>query len=84
MAVCFSPDGQSLAYSDINDHNKVFLGAPDGSDVLLSMEGSQSPVGNLFFSPDSRLLVSSDPAETRIWDTGDSSLRYVGKDACQR
>jgi WD40 repeat protein len=82
MAVTFSPDGRYLAYTDVDDNNKVFLSASDGSEILRSLEGHQAPVWGLFFSPDSELLVSTDGLEISIWDVEAGSLRYLGKAAC--
>jgi WD40 repeat protein len=82
MAVAFSPDGHYLAYSHVGDNNKVFLTTSDGSETVRSMEGHPAPVWGLFFSPDSRLLLSTDGVEIRIWDVEAGSLRYIGKAAC--
>lgn len=82
MAIAFSPDGRYLAYSVVNEYNKVFLSTSDGSEILSFMEGHQAPLWELFFSPDSRLLVSADGLEIRIWSVEDNSLMYIGKAAC--
>lgn len=82
MAVAFSPDGRFLAYSEIGEKFDVVLSSPDGTQKIRTLEGHPAPVGILFFSPDSSLLLSSDWVETRIYRVEDSQLMYVGKSAC--
>jgi WD40 repeat protein len=82
MAAAFSPDGRFLAYSDFQDDNKVYLTSPDGSQILHLLEGHPGPVWDLFFSPDSTLLASTDGLELRIWQVEGEVLLYVGKAAC--
>jgi WD40 repeat protein len=82
MTIVFSPDGRYLAYADINDNNKVFLSKPDGSEIVRSMAGQKSPLWELFYSPDGRLLAGYDGIEVRIWNVKDGSLEYIGKAAC--
>lgn len=82
LAVTYSPDGRFLAYSNIDDSNKVMLTAPDGKSIIREIEGMQGPVWELFFSPDSSLLAATDGLEIRIWQVQDGSLLYNGKSAC--
>jgi len=82
MAIAFSPDGQYLAYSDVEDGNKVILDSPNGARVIRTLEGMQSPVWGLFFSPDASLLAATDSRETHVWRVEDGALLYVGKTAC--
>jgi WD40 repeat protein len=82
MAVAFSPDGRFLAYSEIGEKFDVVLSSPDGTQKIRILEGHPAPVGILFFSPDSSLLMSSDWVETRIWRVEDGQLLYVGKSTC--
>jgi WD40 repeat protein len=82
MAMAFSPDGRFLAYSEIGEKFDVILSSPDGTQKVRTLEGHPSPVGILFFSPDSSLLLSSDWVETRIWQVEDGQLIYIGKSAC--
>jgi WD40 repeat protein len=82
MAVAFSPDGRFLAYGEIGEKFDVVLSSPDGTQKIHTLEGHLGPVGILFFSPDSSLLLSSDWVETRIWQAEDGQLMYVGKGTC--
>jgi WD40 repeat protein len=82
MAVTFSPDGKYLAYSDVDDGNKIFLTSPDGARVIRTIEGMQSPVWALFFSPDGSLLAASDGLAIHIWRVYDGMLLYFGKATC--
>ena len=79
MAVTFSPDGQTLAYSD---NDTVVLSSPDGKNVLQKLQGQQIPIYELVFSPDGSLLVTSDGVEKRIWSTTDGQLLAAGKSVC--
>jgi WD40 repeat protein len=82
MAAAFSPDGRFLAYGEIGEKFDVVLSSPDGTEKIRTLEGHPGPVGILFFSPDSSLLLSSDWVETRIWQVEDGQLMYVGKSTC--
>jgi WD40 repeat protein len=82
MAVAFSPDGRFLAYGETGEKFDVVLSSPDGAQKIRTLEGHPAPVGILFFSPDSSLLLSSDWVETRIWRVEDGQLLYIGKSSC--
>jgi WD40 repeat protein len=82
MAMAFSPDGRFLAYSEIGEEYNFVLSSPDGTQKIRTLKGNPSPVGILFFSPDSSLLLSSDSVETRIWQVEVGQLLYIGKSAC--
>lgn len=83
MAIAFSPDGRYLAYADIADQYRIKLITSDGSQVVYTIDsGHLGAVWELFFSPDSQLLVTTDGSEIRIWNVTDGSLRYIGKAAC--
>jgi len=76
MSVAYSPDSKYLAYSDINENNKIFLGSVDAQGEFQSIAEMRSPVWELFFSPDSTLLVATDGIEIHIWQTADGKLLY--------
>jgi WD40 repeat protein len=82
MAMAFSPDGRYLAYGESGEKFDVVLSSPDGAKRIRTLEGHPAPVGILFFSPDSSLLLSSDWVETRIWQVEDGQLMYIGKSVC--
>jgi hypothetical protein len=83
MTISFSPDGRYLAYADISDQSKIKLITSDGSEVVQTIDsGHQGSVWELFFSPDSQLLLSTDGGEIRIWNVTDGLLRYIGKATC--
>jgi WD40 repeat protein len=82
MAVAFSPDGQYLAYSNIDDSNKVVLAAPHTGQFIRVIDQMQSPVWELFFSPDSSLLAVTDGVEIHVLRVEDGTLLSVGKNNC--
>jgi WD40 repeat protein len=82
MAVTFSPDGKYLAYSNVDDGNKVVLVSPDAVQVIRTLGEMQSPVWELFYSPDGSLLAAVDGLAIRIWRVADGTLLYIGKTAC--
>ena len=79
MAATFSPDGKMLAYADLNN---IVISTPDGGQTLRTLEGHQSPIFELVFSPDNAVLVSADDMEIRIWRMEDGELLAIGKSAC--
>ncbi len=81
MAAAFSPDGRLLAYAEIGETYDVVLTSPDGSKRIRTLTGDPGPVWELFFSPDSALLVSGG-VETRVWRVADGQLMATGKQAC--
>ena len=74
MAVTFSPDGKYLAYSDVDDGNKVLLVTPDSTRVIRTLEGMHSPVWELFFSPDGSCIAATDGVEIHIWRVEDGKV----------
>jgi WD40 repeat protein len=81
MAVAYSPDGRYLAYSDIDDGNKVFLASPDASQILATLDQMQSAIWEMFF-PDGSILAATDGVEVRIWGVEGRDLLFVGKTEC--
>jgi WD40 repeat protein len=82
MSVAYSPDSSYLAYSDIDESNKVLLGPVNAQGEFRSIAEMQGPVWELFFSPDSSLLVATDGIEIHIWQTADGTLLYNFDLAC--
>jgi WD40 repeat protein len=79
MAVTYSADWRFLAYSD---NNIIVLSSPDGSQTICTLEGHQSPIFALLFSPDSSILVSADDMEMHVWRVEDGQLLATGKHEC--
>jgi len=79
MAVTYSPAGKYLAYSDINN---IILSSPDGSQKIRTLEGHQSPIFELLFSPGGSILVSADDMDIRVWRVEDGELLAIGKREC--
>jgi len=79
MAAAYSADGSLLAYSDLNN---IVIISPDGSQTLRTLEGHQSPIFELLFSPDGSTLVSADDMEIRVWRVEDGELQAIGKNTC--
>jgi len=82
MAIAFSPDGQYLAYSNIDDGNKVVLAAADTAQPIQVIDTMQSPVWELIFSPDASLIAVTDGMEIHIIQVADGERLAVGKSAC--
>jgi WD40 repeat protein len=79
MAVAFSPDGRTLAYTD---QDRLILSSPDGAQRDQILEGHQSPIFSLLFSPDGSTLVSADDLEIRVWDVESGELIAMGNQNC--
>jgi WD40 repeat protein len=82
MAITFSPDGRYLAYALIDDGSKIILSSPDGTQIIRTLDEMQGPVWELFFSPDSSMLVATDGNEIRIWEVEGGKLMYIGRAMC--
>jgi len=80
MAFAFSPDGRFLAYHDSVDSN-VYLHSLAETEEIRDLEGAQTFIYDLFFSPDGTLLASGG-AGIQIWQVETGQLLYVGKDTC--
>ena len=83
MAVAYSPNGKFLAYADVDEGNKIFLGPAGTLTNFQILDQMQGPVWELLFSPDSSLLAATDGIEIRIWRVSDGSLVAIGQSSCQ-
>lgn len=81
IAFAFSPDSSLLAYSDVNENYNVFLHPLVGTAPSRMLEGDQTQIYELFFSPDGTLLAAAG-AGIKIWETDTGQLSYVGKATC--
>jgi WD40 repeat protein len=81
LAFNFSPNGRFLAYSDVDDNNNVILRPLAGTQKTRILEGHQTFIYELFFSPDGALLASAG-AGIQIWQVESGQLSYVGKTTC--
>lgn len=82
MAVAYSPDGTSLAYTDIDTGNRVYLGSPDGQGDFAVLDQMQGPVWELLFSPNGNLLAATDGIEVRIWTLPEGNRVLTGAATC--
>jgi len=82
IAVAYSPDGNFLAYSDVDQSNKVFLGPADTQGDFRVIDEMRGPVWELFFSPDSSLLAATDGIEIRVWRLPEGSRILIGIPTC--
>jgi WD40 repeat protein len=78
MAVAYSPNGKLLAYADVDEGNKIFLGPSDTLANFQVLDQIQGPVWELLFSPDSSLLDATDGIEIRVWRVSDGGLIAIG------
>jgi WD40 repeat protein len=81
QAFAFSPDGQFLAYSDMDDNNNVTLRPLVDSPNTRTLNGNQGFIYDLVFSPDGTLLASAG-AGIQIWRVETGQLLYSGKATC--
>jgi WD40 repeat protein len=81
LAFAFSPDAQILAYSDADDNYNVILRPLAGTQETRTLKGYQTPIYDLFFSPDGALLAAAGPT-TQIWQVESGELSYIGKPTC--
>ena len=81
LAFAFSPDAQFLAYSDADDNYNVILRPLAGTQETRTLKGYQTPIYDLFYSPDGALLAAAGP-KTQIWQVESAKLSYIGKPTC--
>lgn len=83
-AVAFSPDGRFLAISDTDEQgeNIVVLRSQDGEHTYMTLQGHQSIILKILFSPDSSVLASGDDLELKIWNVEDGQLIYSRTSTC--
>ena len=85
FAVAASPDGKWLAVGG-TDHFTQLWNAADGT-LAASLEATKPPVGSVAFTPDSKTLVHTSPADGLVWlwtcATGQPDLILLeAADAC--
>ncbi|QDU19206.1 WD40 repeat domain-containing protein [Urbifossiella limnaea] len=85
-SVAASPDGKWLAVGGV-DHRTRLCDAPTGA-VARTLEATKPPVGAVAFSPDSKRLAHTSPADGLVWvwqteGTGDAELILIeAADGC--
>jgi WD40 repeat protein len=82
MAVAYSPNGSYMAYTDVDESNKIFLGPADAQGVFSVIDEMRGPVWELFFSPDSSLLAATDGIAIRVWAVPEGKQILVGIPTC--
>ncbi|MEX0268301.1 protein kinase [Leptolyngbyaceae cyanobacterium UHCC 1019] len=76
MAVCISPDGQSVASGGLDDAIRVW-NLETGS-LIQTLKGHTKPVNCLSISPDSRMLASGgDDYTIKLWNLTNGSLLHT-------
>lgn len=85
FAVAASPDGKWLGVGG-TDHYSQLWNAADGS-LAASLEATKPPVGFVTFSPDSKVMAHTSPADGLVWlwtcETGQPDMIIVeAADAC--
>lgn len=85
FAVAASPDGKWLGVGG-TDHYSQLWNAADGS-LAASLEATKPPVGCVAFSPDSKIMAHTSPADGLVWlwtcETGQPDMIIVeAADAC--
>ena len=81
LAFAFSADAQFIAYSDADDNDNVILRPLAGTQKIRTLKGYQTPIYDLFFSPDGAQLAAAGP-KTQIWQVESGELSYIGKPTC--
>lgn len=64
--IAFSPDGRTLATSDVQ--GIIHLWSPDSGKSLGKLEGCKLGTWGMVFAPDGKLLVGGDDKVPRLWD----------------
>ena len=70
MAFAFSPDGQNIAYIDIDQNWDAKLTSLDSKQNIYTMEGNNAWL--IFFIDNNRLILFSS-AESRVWHLGEEN-----------
>jgi WD40 repeat protein len=83
-ALALSPDGNLMAYSDVDENgdNLVLIRSLDDQRHISTLKGHGSLIWKVFFSADSSRLVSADGKEIRMWQTNDGRLLHNLMSTC--
>ncbi|MGW1720591.1 nSTAND1 domain-containing NTPase [Streptomyces sp. NPDC002156] len=77
FSMVFSPDGRTLAAGGITPDATVRLWDISTGRLLQSLAGHTHVVSSMAFTPDGRILATSDDDTVRLWDTSTGRLRHI-------